>query len=499
MMKRLTRFFITMLLIISVAVCFCGCMKDVTPPPTGNGTITDNPTDNTDDNTGDDPTDDPSDKPIDDPIDDPTGNPTDDPSDKPTDDPTGKPTDDPSDKPTDDPTDKPTDDPSDKPSGEPTHAVPQKTKTTVYYTNSNGWNNVYAYVWNYSTNAKKAAWPGEKLTSFGMSGYGEKQYRIEIDCSVYDRIIFNDGNGSQTKDLVVGGAASGYYGEDGIFTMGTDDYGKVECFNLTDTKNLNYISGSRKKITVYTPSGYTPSKRYGVIYMFDSQSLYLAADGAAATHDRRDDENRQYWAADVAVTNLVKNGGDGVIIVAVDNTDGHRDSELTMSQAFGTLTNLADNNAFYNGKLDNLGDFMRQTLMPWVKEHYSVDTSREKTGIAGSSSGGLAAYYLGLRDNDLYGYIGAFSPANGLFTSADWTRFYAGKDFSAGRPKVYVYCGKEDKNLEDMLLPATQQIKKLTSYGFKASDIIENYVKGATHNEVFWRIAFTDFLSKMAQ
>ncbi len=455
MMKKLMRFFVTIMLIISVALCFCGCMKEVLPPPTGDDVVTD---DNTGDNTGDKPGDNTGDKPGDN-----TG-----------------------------------DKPGDNTGRTPTHATPQSAKTTVYYTNSEGWGSVYAYVWNYSTGSKMAEWPGKKLTKFGTSGYGEDQYRIEVDCSVYDRVIFNDGNGKQTKDLVVGGATSGYYGESGIFTMGTDDYGKVECFDLKDTKNLSYISGATKKITVYTPSSYTTSKKYGVLYMFDSQSLYLAADGAAKSHYSLT-EKREYWCADVAVTNLVKNGGDGLIIVAVDNTDGHRDSELTMSQSFGTLTDLANEPEFYNGKLDELGNFMRETLMPWVSEHYSVDTSREKTGIAGSSSGGLAAYYLGLRDNDLYSYIGAFSPANGLFTSSDWTRFYSGKDFSAGRPKVYVYCGKSDNDLEDMLLPAAKQIKNLTSYGFKASDIIENYVEKATHNEIYWRVAFTDFLSKMAK
>ena len=137
--------------------------------------------------------------------------------------------------------------------------------------------------------------------------------------------------------------------------------------------------------------------------------------------------------------------------------------------------------------------------MPWVESHHSVDTTRVKTGIAGSSSGGLAAYYLGLRDNDLYGYIGALSPANRLFKSSACTRFYDGKDFSGGRPRVYVYCGRNDNSLEDMLLPSAQQIKALTSYGFAASDVVENYVNNAKHSENFWRIAFAEFLGKMAR
>ena len=381
-----------------------------------------------------------------------------------------------------------------RPEPEATNNTLETTVTTVYYSNSNRWPDVFAYLWNYSTDEYKTEWPGEKLTSTATTDYGETQFSIEVDYSIYDRVIFNDGGSGQTKDLVISSATSGYYGTDGVFTVGADDYGTVEYFTLKDKENLNYISNKSKKISVYTPSGYTTEKKYGVLYMFDSQNLYKSANGAKKSQD-----SHGSWAVDVAVSNLVKNGGDGVIIVAIDNTDGHRDSELTMSQSFGALTNLADSQAFYNGKLDELGNFMKDTLMPWVKSHYSVDASREKTGIAGSSSGGLAAYYLGLRDNGLYGYIGVFSPANGLFGESDWNKFYGNKNFSAGRPEVYVYCGKNDRNLEDMLLPAAQQIKNLTAYGFAATDIVENYVNNASHSENFWRIAFAEFLGKFAR
>ncbi|MCH5164967.1 MAG: starch-binding protein [Clostridiales bacterium] len=377
-----------------------------------------------------------------------------------------------------------------------TPSTPRNTKINVYYTNNNGWNKVYAYIWNNSTGASKKAWPGEELSVCGTSGFGEKQYSVLIDCTVYDRVIFNNGGNSQTKDLVVSSATSGYYGEDGIFTMDATDYGKVTYTTLTDATNLSYTSSKSKKISVYTPPGYSTAKKYGVLYMFDGQNLYT--DGSSTQPASNP------WAVDVAVTNLMKNGGAGIIIVAIDNTESsrQRDQELTMSPSFGTLTSLGGSQYGYftNGKLDDLGNFIKQTLMPWVKDHYSVDTSREKTGIAGSSSGGLAAYYLGLRDNDLYGYIGAFSPANGIFQSSDWTRFYASKSgFSAGKPNVYVYCGYKDNDLEDMLVTETRKIKSgLTAAGFAASSIIENYVEGGTHNESYWRIAFTEFLGKLA-
>ncbi len=396
--------------------------------------------------------------------------------------------------PTPDPDPNPDPDPEPDPKPNPDYDA----KNTVYYSNSEHWSNVYAYVWNSKTNTPKKTWPGEKLSSIGTSEYGEKQYSFTADTKLYDRIIFNDGNGTQTRDLVFSFASSGYYGTDGIFTMNSDNYGKVEYFTLRDDTNLSYINTKKndntilytKKFSVYTPANYSRDKKYAVLYMFDSQNLYIGADGIEPSKD-----SYGSWAVDVAVNNLVSNEKEGFIIVAIDNTDGYRDSELTMSQSFGTLTSLADNNDFRNGKLDMLGNFISQTLMPWVNSHYSVYGTREKTGIAGSSSGGLASYYLGLRDKHLYGYIGAFSPANGLFTSADWNNFYAKQDFSAERPLIYVYCGEGDNNLEDMLLPATKQIKNLTNYGYSSTEITENYVSNGTHSENYWRVAFIEFAS----
>ncbi|MBD5131249.1 MAG: starch-binding protein [Clostridiales bacterium] len=373
----------------------------------------------------------------------------------------------------------------------PTSNAMKNTKTTVYYNSK--WNRVYAYLWNSKTpSSPKKAWPGDLLTANGSNEYGEKQYSVSVDYSVYNRIIFTDNNGNQTKDLVVSSAVSGYYGTDGVFTEGTDDYGKVTEKTFTDAKNLAYIGNKSKKVWVYTPPNYSPKKKYGVLYMFDGQNAFGAVK-----------DNSNAWFVDVAITNLVKNGGDGVIVVGIDNGSGgsdQRDQELTMSPSFGTLTELGARKYGYftNGKLDELGNFIKETVMPWVSKNYSVDSSREKTGIVGSSSGGLGSYYLGLRDNDLYGYIGAFSPANGLFTTSDWTKFYKSKNFgSANKPKIYVYCGKNDHDLEDMLLPETQRIKNLTSYGFKSADIIENYVDGGTHNETYWRVAFAEFAGKL--
>ena len=51
------------------------------------------------------------------------------------------------------------------------------------------------------------------------------------------------------------------------------------------------------------------------------------------------------------------------------------------------------NDNFSVGYLDNLSDFMMNTLHSFVKEHYKV--KEDNIGIGGSSMGGIAAFYCG--------------------------------------------------------------------------------------------------------
>ena len=64
---------------------------------------------------------------------------------------------------------------------------------------------------------------------------------------------------------------------------------------------------------------------------------------------------------------------------------------------------------------DNFINDLRDNLMPYIKENYSVAEGRENTAIAGFSMGGRTALYIGLSMQDTFGYIGGFCPAPGLF------------------------------------------------------------------------------------
>lgn len=65
--------------------------------------------------------------------------------------------------------------------------------------------------------------------------------------------------------------------------------------------------------------------------------------------------------------------------------------------------------AFNNFKNDLLND-----LMPYIKANFSIAEGRESTAIAGLSMGGRTALYIGISEPEMFGYVGAFSPAIGV-------------------------------------------------------------------------------------
>ena len=97
----------------------------------------------------------------------------------------------------------------------------QPTNETVYFVNAQNWGAVYAYVWDAEGN-NGGAWPGVAATietdPFGgyvqIGGYDVYSYTAEAGAFV--NVIFNDGSGTQTSDLVW--EAGKYYVIDGWYT-----------------------------------------------------------------------------------------------------------------------------------------------------------------------------------------------------------------------------------------------------------------------------------------
>ena len=310
-------------------------------------------------------------------------------------------------------------------------------------------------------------------------------FKLTVDTSKYDRIIFNNGT-DQTTDTPVTKASSGFFimGKIGKkYVAGVYPYGQSGEGKVT-TVTMEYTRGYNKKVYIWTPEGYNPAdktKKYSVLYMCDGQNLF----GQAQTLSGYE------WECDETVLSLMQNGGDGVIVVGVDNSNDKRDSELTPD--IGEVSEIAKTYGNYeNGTGKVYADFMVEKVVPYVEQNYNCNSIR---GIAGSSSGGIEAFYIGIEHQDMFSYIGALSPAFVLFDENVWMDYLSQKTFNSNSPLIYIYNGKGDMLEQELFKNACAMPSWLKKCGYNGDKIMWSQDTDATHNEIFWAIYFPEMLS----
>ena len=393
------------------------------------------------------------------------------------------------------PTEAPTQAPTEAPTQAPTEPKDEVTKVknniTIHFSNNKNWSKVNTYIYNSETGAPLKAWPGTGMTNYVVNDYNEKVYSMTVDVSLYDRVIFNNGT-VQTTDTPLTKASSGYFiiGESngkllaGVYPYGQNGEGKI------DTVSMTYPDGNyQKKIYIWTPEGYDPadkSKKYSVLYMCDGQNLF----GQTTTLSGYE------WECDETALSLMQNGGDGVIIVGIacGDTEALRNHELTPN--LGTVASIAGENmsTFQNGGGKAFSDFVTDTVIPYVESNYNVNAIR---GIAGSSSGGIEAFYIGMENMDRFRYVGALSPAFLLYNENVWDSYLSQKDFSGDVPRVYFFCGNSKNDpLEQAIYPGAVAMEGwLKNHGYPADRMITKTDGDAVHSEAFWALYFPEMLS----
>lgn len=362
----------------------------------------------------------------------------------------------------------------------PYEPVKPDTNITIYFSNNVGWSTVNAYLYNDKEGTELKSWPGTAMTFETTNDYGETIYKMDVDVSKYNRVVFNNGK-SQTLNAAVTVASSGYFISDqtsktamqlGVYSYGSTDYGTKE------TVKLDYPTGYKKPIEVWTPAGYDPAdttKKYSVIYLLDGQNQFDDSDAYNGG-----------WGSDEVITALMKNGGEGIILVGIDNST-NRDNELTPN--IGTLNPNYNYGGFKNGSGVEFAAFVAETVVPYVEANYNVYTDAAHSAIVGSSSGGIEAFYIGMEYMNEFGRIGAISPAFMLFDQPTWYDYFEKFDFteSSSLPRIYFYNGGGD-SLEQELLPAAEGMMSwLIELGYDESKMTFVYDDKNSHNEAAWR------------
>ena len=206
-----------------------------------------------------------------------------------------------------------------------------------------------------------------------------------------------------------------------------------------------------------------------------------------------------FWQCQDTVNSLMSNGGDGVIIVGIDNNDDMRVTELTPDlipldpEAYAG--HYAGGYVYPEFRGEVYSDFISDTVIPYVDSHYNTNSTR---GIAGSSCGGQAAFYIGMENMDKFSYIGAFSSAFAYFPPEIWDKYLSSKDFSGDVPFVYLYTGmNKDDSTEQWIYPTAVLMDGwLTEHNYPADKKVNIMDADARHHESFWAIYMPEMLCK---
>ncbi len=151
-----------------------------------------------------------------------------------------------------------------------------------------------------------------------------------------------------------------------------------------------------RDVIVYLPPGYEDEseRKYPVLYMHDGQNIFDASTSFAG-HE---------WEVDEAAEKLIEAGViEPIIIVGIYNTPRRMDEY--------NPGNGPDGGTAYTR-------FIVDEVKPFIEASYRVDPDRDRTGIAGSSLGGLISLYMAKAHADQFGRCGVVSPALGYFDRA---------------------------------------------------------------------------------
>jgi len=181
-----------------------------------------------------------------------------------------------------------------------------------------------------------------------------------------------------------------------VYYKTPDDYRALKNdIEYGEVRTLKYYSSTTQKertLSVILPPDYTEEKQYPVCYLLHGLG-----------QDHTDWLNAN---APLIIGNMIAADTAEEMILVLPNCRARANDAANPSDVFS----LGNYQAF-----DNFINDLRDNVMPFVKENFSIKEGRENTAIAGFSMGGRTALYIGMSMQETFGYTGGFCPAPGLF------------------------------------------------------------------------------------
>lgn len=223
--------------------------------------------------------------------------------------------------------------------------------------------------------------------------------------------------------------------------------------------------GLDRDLVVYLPPSYGDTdRRYPVLYMQDGQNLFDPEASFAGS-----------WRVDLAMNWAAARGLEG-IVVGIPNAGEARIAEYS---PFDDPKGGPGRGGDYVGYLAGI-------IKPWVDGRFRTLPQRETTGVVGSSLGGLISLFAFFARPDVFGILGALSPALWFAARAIFEPLEAAP-FHPGR--LYVDVGRLEgaETLED----ARRLRRLLLAKGYSEGEHLR-YVedRAGKHEEAAWSRRF---------
>lgn len=258
--------------------------------------------------------------------------------------------------------------------------------------------------------------------------------------------------------------------------------GTLDTFTLDMPQ---YSDNRTRKINVWLPDGYdskNTDKKYPVFYMQDGQNLFDMYTSYAGE-----------WMVDEAIADMMDNGYEGAIIVGIENSADRWNeyspewvnvgSSLPNNSSAGDCAQFVDNPSG-----DKYGEFIVNTLKPYIDSHYNVRTDKNSTGIGGSSMGGLISYYIGMKYPDVFGQVLSFSPAFWMYSEDTIASVVDSYDYSNtdNPPKVFLYVGGANQMEKDTIPYVDLVYNKMLENSYPEDKLNTLTDTTKDHNEAAW-------------
>jgi enterochelin esterase-like enzyme len=221
--------------------------------------------------------------------------------------------------------------------------------------------------------------------------------------------------------------------------------------------------GTKRKMQVYTPPGYTKDKKYPVLYL-------LHGIGGDET------EWERFCKPDIMLDNLIADGKAVPMIIVMPNGRAQKND-----RAQGNIFAAAP--AFATFEHDLLDD-----VIPAIESRYSTYTNRDNRALAGLSMGGGQSLNFGLAHPDKFAWIGGFSSAPNTKPPAE---LLPHPDAAKQLKLLWLSVGNKDG-----LISISQGVHAC----LKTNNVPHIWhVDGHGHDATEWKQALYDFAQKLFQ